>query len=240
MSKLLTGSKITKEYPGGVVALSNVDIEIEKGDILILLGPSGSGKTTLINVLGLLDKPTKGNVYLEGREITSLGERETCGIMNKTFGFIFQFYYLIPELNVIENVMLPLWIREKSYLKLKSYYEEAGNLLAEFNLVKKKNAYPAQLSGGELQKVAICRSLICKPSIVFADEPTGSIDKKSSELFFDTVKSLNEKREVTFIIGTHNDKFLQFATKVVYLNEGEIEKTEQVREKGQENHNPSQ
>lgn len=228
MSKLLTAVNLTKEYPCGVTALKDVSIEIEKGEILILLGPSGSGKTTLINLLGLLDKPTKGEVYLDGREITSLGERETCGIMNKTFGFIFQFFYLIPELNVVENVLLPLWIKEKSYLKLKSYYEEAESLIAEFNLEKRKNSYPSQLSGGELQRVAICRSLICRPSVIFADEPTGSIDKKSSEIFYDTVRSLNEKREVTFIIGTHNDKFLQFATKVVYLNEGEIEKTEQM------------
>jgi len=222
----LTGRNITKEYPGGVTALKNVDIEIEKGEILILMGPSGSGKTTLINILGLLDKPTEGSVYIDEKEITALKEKETCVIMNKTFGFIFQFFYLIPELTVVENVMLPLWIKEKTYLKLRTYYHEAENLLGEFNLIKRKNSYPSQLSGGELQRVAICRSLICNPEIIFADEPTGSIDKKSSEVFFNLIESLNKKRGVTFIIGTHNDKFLQFATKVVYLNEGEVEKTE--------------
>lgn len=222
----LAAKNITKEYPGGVRALHNIDLEIESGEMLIILGPSGSGKTTLINVLGLLDKPTGGSVYLDEKEITSLKESEKCEIMNRTFGFIFQFFYLIPELTVIENVMLPLWIKEKTALKLKAYHEEAESLLDEFNLSGRKSFYPSQLSGGELQRVAICRSLICKPSVIFADEPTGSIDKKASEVFFSLIKSLNKEKGVTFIIGTHNEKFLQFATKVVYLNEGEIEKTE--------------
>ncbi len=223
----LTAENITKEYPGGVRALRNVNLEIESGEILTIFGPSGSGKTTLINVLGLLDKPTEGSVYLDGKEINSLKESEKCEIMNSKFGFIFQFFYLIPELTVVENVMLPLWIREKSGLKLKYYQEEAEALLDEFGLTGRKNFYPSTLSGGELQRVAICRSLICNPPIIFADEPTGSIDKKSSEVFFKIVKSLNEKRNITFIIGTHNEKFLQFATKVVYLNQGEIEKIEE-------------
>ncbi len=222
----LAAINITKEYSGGVRALRGVDIEVESGEMLILMGPSGSGKTTLINVLGLLDKPTEGSVYLDGKEITSLKETEKCAIVNRTFGFIFQFFYLIPELTVAENVMLPLWIKEKTSLKLKSYYREAEILLEEFNLSGRKDFYPSQLSGGELQRVAICRSLICRPSVIFADEPTGSIDKKSSEVFFELIKSLNREKRVTFIIGTHNEKFLQFATKVVYLNEGGIEKIE--------------
>jgi ABC-type lipoprotein export system ATPase subunit len=220
----LTAKNVTKEYPGGVRALRNINLEIENGEMLILLGPSGSGKTTLINILGLIDRPTEGSVYLDGKEINSLKESEKCEIINSKFGFIFQFFYLIPELTIVENVMLPLWIKEKTSLKLKVYHEEAEKLLKEFGLSGRKNFYPSMLSGGELQRAAICRSLICKPSIVFADEPTGSIDKKSSEVFFNLIKALNEKTGVTFIIGTHNEKFLQFATKVVYLNEGEIEK----------------
>jgi len=220
----LSGENITKEYPGGITALRNVSIEVKRGDIVVVMGPSGSGKTTLINILGLLDVPTKGSVYLDGREINRLNERERCEIMNSSFGFIFQFFYLIPELTVIENIMLPLWIKERSYRKIKSYYEEAEQLLEEFHLLKRKDAYPSHLSGGEMQKVAICRSLICKPDIIFADEPTGSIDRDSSEMFFNFVQLLNKKRGMTFFIGTHNEKFLQFATKVVYLNDGVIEK----------------
>lgn len=226
MDKII-GKNITKEYPGGIVALRDVSIEIKKGDILVLMGPSGSGKTTLINILGLLDTPTKGSVYIDDMEITGLKEKEKCVIMNRTFGFIFQFFYLIPELTVIENVMLPLWIKEKSYRRIKEYYAEAEKLLGEFNLSCRKDAYPSQLSGGEMQKVAICRSLICNPEIIFADEPTGSIDKASSEMFFNFVQLLNKKKGMTFLIGTHNEKFLQFATKVVYLNNGEIEKVKE-------------
>jgi putative ABC transport system ATP-binding protein len=118
--------------------------------------------------------------------------------------------------------MLPLWIKEKSYRKNKSYYEEAEKLLGEFNLLKRKDAYPSHLSGGEMQKVTICRSLICNPEIIFADEPTGSIDRESSEMFFNFVQLLNKKKAMTYFIGTHNETFLQFATKVVYLNQGEI------------------
>ena len=220
----LSCKEVTKEYPGGITALRNVNLEVKKGDIVVVMGPSGSGKTTLINILGLLDVPTKGSVYLDGREINRLNEREKCEIMNSTFGFIFQFFYLIPELTVLENVMLPLWIKEKSYRRIKNYYEEAEKLLGDFNLLKRKDAYPSHLSGGEMQKVAICRSLICNPEIIFADEPTGSIDRESSEMFFNFVQLLNKKKGMTFFIGTHNEKFLQFATKVVYLNDGEIEK----------------
>ncbi|MDD3726274.1 MAG: ABC transporter ATP-binding protein [Candidatus Ratteibacteria bacterium] len=222
MDKLI-GRDISKEYPGGITALKSVNIEIHKGDIVVVMGPSGSGKTTLINILGLLDTPTAGNVYLDDREITGLSEKEKCVIMNRTFGFIFQFFYLIPELTAIENVMLPLWIKERSYRKVRDYYRRAEELLVEFNLSKRKDAYPSQLSGGEMQKVAICRSLICSPEIIFADEPTGSIDKESSEMFFNFVQLLNKKKGIGFFIGTHNEKFLQFATKVVYLNQGEIE-----------------
>ncbi|MCX8082419.1 MAG: ABC transporter ATP-binding protein [bacterium] len=220
----LSGRDITKEYPGGITALKNVSIEMKKGDIVVLIGPSGSGKTTLINILGLLDAPTRGSVFLDGREITGLAEKEKCEIMNRSFGFIFQFFYLIPELTVIENIMLPLWIKERSTRRIKEYYKAAEDLLGEFNLLKRKYAYPSHLSGGEMQKVAICRSLICNPEIILADEPTGSIDKESSEMFFNVVQLLNKKKGMTFFIGTHNERFLQFATKVVYLNNGEIEK----------------
>ncbi|NLG12166.1 MAG: ABC transporter ATP-binding protein [Elusimicrobia bacterium] len=219
----LTGKNLTKEYSKGITALKNVSIEVNKGDIVVVMGPSGSGKTTLINMLGLLDVPTEGTVDIDGRDINKLKERERCEIMNSTFGFIFQFFYLIPELTVVENIMLPLWIKEKSYRRIRSYYEAAEKLLEEFNLRNRKDAYPSHLSGGEMQKVTICRSLVCNPEIIFADEPTGSIDKKSSEMFFNFVKNLNEKKGITFFIGTHNETFLQFATKVVYLNQGEIE-----------------
>jgi len=197
-------------------------MEIEKGEIAVIVGPSGSGKTTLLNILGLLDRPTAGNVFIDSQDITKLEEKEACGLMNRTFGFIFQFFYLIPELTVVENVMLPLWIKDKTPLKLKAYYRDAGVLIEEFGLGGRRDFYPSQLSGGELQRVAICRSLICEPEIIFADEPTGSIDRKSTEMFFELVRQLNRQKGVTFVIGTHNEKFLEFATTIISLNQGEV------------------
>jgi len=223
MSKL-KGENLTKIYDKEIVALKDVNIEVEEKEIVVILGPSGSGKTTLLNLLTIIDKPTSGKVYLDNNEITNLCEKESAKIRNKNFGFIFQFFYLLPELTVLENVYLPLWIKEKSPFKINIYKEKAENLLKEFQLEKKKNFYPFQLSGGELQRIAICRSLICEPQIIFGDEPTGSIDKDSAKIFFNMIKYLNEKKNITFVIATHNEKFLQFATKVIYLNEGKVEK----------------
>ncbi len=221
MNKLLV-SDVTREYPGGVFALSGVSFEVVKGDIAVVVGPSGSGKTTLLNILGLLDRPTRGSVFMDGLDLTHLGEKEAARIMNASFGFIFQFFYLIPELTVIENVMLPLWIRDKTSLKLKNYRAQAECLLDEFGMSGRRDFYPSQLSGGELQRVAICRSLVCEPDVIFADEPTGSIDRKSTEMFFELVRKLNREKGVTFVIGTHNEKFLDFATEVISLNKGEL------------------
>jgi ABC-type lipoprotein export system ATPase subunit len=220
----LTGKKITKVYSRGVKALDRVDVEIDKGDIAVVFGPSGSGKTTLLNILGLLDKPSEGSVFLDGQECAGLHEKKSASLRNRNFGFIFQFFYLIPELTALENIMLPLWIKEKTSLKKADYYQKAEKYLREFNLVHRKNFYPHSLSGGELQRVAICRSLICEPQVIFADEPTGSTDSVSSKLFFDILKYLNKEKKVTFLIVSHNEKFLQVATKVVYLKEGKVEK----------------
>lgn len=221
---ILRAEKITKVY-GSVEALRDVDIEIADRDVTVIMGPSGSGKTTLLNLLALLDRPTSGTVFLNEAEITGLEEKKAADLRNRNFGFIFQFFYLLPELTVLENVFLPLWVKEKGFLKAGRYQAEAKRLLAEFHLEGKENSYPGQLSGGELQRVAICRSLICQPQIIFADEPTGSIDKDSARIFFELIATLNRERGVTFLIATHNEKFLQLATSVVYLREGRVERT---------------
>jgi len=224
----IKGENLTKVYSGNVVAIENINIEIEKKEIVIIFGPSGSGKTTLLNILGLLDKPTSGNLFLDDKLLNNIEEKQAAEIRNKKFGFIFQFFYLIPELTVVENIILPLWIKDKGK-NLKEYYKKADNLLENFGLLNKRNFYPTQLSGGESQRVAICRSLICQPEIIFADEPTGSIDKFSAEIFFNTIINLNKKLDTTFIIATHNENFLQISSKIVYLKEGKIEKTEKGR-----------
>lgn len=225
MSKI-KAEGITKNY-GNLVALKDINLEIDKGEIVVIIGPSGSGKTTLLNILGLIDKPNEGKVYIDGKYLGNLSERELAEIRNRKFGFIFQFFYLIPELTVLENIFLPLWIKEKKFDK--KFISEAEKYLSIFGILDKKNVYPSELSGGELQRVAICRSLICNPEVIFADEPTGSIDNVSALCFFKFIENLNKERQTTFLIGTHNEKFLQFATKIVYLKEGKIEKIEKRR-----------
>jgi ABC-type lipoprotein export system ATPase subunit len=214
---------VWKNY-GNLIALKDINLEIDKGEIVVIIGPSGSGKTTLLNILGLIDKPTEGKVYLNQRYLGDLSEKEIADIRNREFGFIFQFFYLIPELTVLENVFLPLWIKEKFFDK--KFILEAEKYLEKFGILDKKNYYPSKLSGGEMQRVAICRSLICNPEIILADEPTGSIDSLSALNFYNYMKKLNEEMGKTFVIATHNENFLQFATKIVYLKEGKIEKIE--------------
>lgn len=222
----LKGERLTKNYDG-VIALMEVNIEIKKGEIVVIIGPSGSGKTTLLNLLALIDKPTEGKVYIDEIDTGSLSESQLAEIRNRKFGFIFQFFHLIPELKVIENVFLPLWIKEKKFSP--DFLNEAEKYLNAFGILNKKNTYPSKLSGGELQRVAICRSLICQPEIIFADEPTGSIDNKTATSFFEFMKKFNQEKGTTFVIATHNEKFLQFASKVVYLIEGKINKVEERR-----------
>ena len=219
----IKGEKLTKNY-NGVIGIKDVDIEILKGEITVIIGPSGSGKTTLLNLLGLIDKPTEGKIYIDDIDTGTLSEIQIAEIRNRKFGFIFQFFYLIPELKIIENIFLPLWIKEKKFSP--EFLKEAEKYLTAFGILNKKDTYPSKLSGGELQRVAICRSLICQPEVIFADEPTGSIDNKSASIFFEFMRKFNEEKGTTFVIATHNEKFLQFASKVVYLIDGKIDKIE--------------
>ncbi|MFN4227450.1 MAG: ABC transporter ATP-binding protein [Candidatus Ratteibacteria bacterium] len=222
----IKGERLTKNY-NGVIGVKEVNIEIEKGEIVVIIGPSGSGKTTLLNLLALIDRPTEGKVFIDDVDTENLTERQLSKIRNEKFGFIFQFFHLIPELKVIENVILPLWIKEKQFKK--DFLKEGEKYLSAFGILDKKDSYPSKLSGGQLQRVAICRSLICQPEIIFADEPTGNIDNETAKVFFEFMKNFNKEKKTTFVIATHNEKFLQFASKVVYLIEGKIEKVEKRR-----------
>ena len=218
MNKLV-GEDLTKGY-GGAGVLKGATLEIGERDVAVVMGPSGSGKTTLLNLLGLLDTPDGGRILLDGREVTRLPEREAARVRNRHFGFIFQMFHLVQELNVLENVYLPLWIREGGNIGRDELRERGRVLLREFGIAHKEDACPLTLSGGERQKVAICRSLICRPGVLLADEPTGSIDRDSARVFYDTVRYLNGEKGITFLIASHNEKFLQLATKAVYLTEG--------------------
>ena len=218
----LRGENLWKIY-GEVEAIRGVNIEVEEGEIVVIFGPSGSGKTTLLNLLALLDKPTRGRIYLDGRDITDIGEREASEIRNRNFGFIFQLFHLIPELTVIENVYLPLWIREKNNFKINQYKKDAERLLEEFGIGEKANLFPSQLSTGEKQKVAICRSLICKPNIIFADEPTGNLDQDITKEIIRLFKIISSWGTAV-VIATHNRSLLSYhPTKLIALKKGIVQ-----------------
>ena len=220
----LRAEELCRTYPGGVEALRGVSLSVGPGDIVVVLGPSGSGKTTLLNLLATLDTPTAGTVWLDDTRLSGLDDHAAARLRCARFGFIFQFFHLLPELTVLENVFLPLWVRDRNPLRRERFRRDALLLLEEFGMAGLKDAAPSRLSGGEMQRVAICRSLVCGPDVVFADEPTGSIDRETAQVLFDTFRRLAAGRGTAFVIATHNERFLQLATKVVYLRDGMVER----------------
>ncbi|WP_440948780.1 ABC transporter ATP-binding protein [Methanosarcina sp. T3] len=209
-------------------ALSGIDLEIYRGEFVVVLGPSGSGKSTLMNLLGCLDLPSKGTVFLDSRDISSLDESELARIRGQMIGFIFQSFNLIPTLNTLENVLLPLEFQEEDPVQAR----ERGEYLLEIvGLSDKKRNLPSQLSGGQRQRVAIARSLAVNPPIILADEPTGNLDSKTGDYILEFLAKLHEKEGKTIIIVTHDLDLVKHATRVVYIRDGKIEKIEDVNRK---------
>jgi len=189
----------------------------------VVLGPSGSGKSTLMNLLGCLDLPSKGTVFLNSNDIASLNESELARIRGQMIGFIFQSFNLIPTLNTQENVTLPMEFQEENVLKAR---KKSDYLLEIVGLSEKKQNLPSQLSGGQRQRVAIARSLAVHPPIILADEPTGNLDSKTGDYILKFLDGLHEKEGKTIIIVTHDLSIVKHATRIVYLKDGEVEKIE--------------
>ena len=204
-------------------ALKRVDLEIYEGEFLVVLGPSGSGKSTLMNLLGCLDLPSEGTVFLNSRDISKLEESELARIRGQMIGFIFQSFNLIPTLNTLENILLPLEFQEEDPVRARKRGEY---LLEVVGLSDKKRNLPSQLSGGQRQRVAIARSLAVNPPIILADEPTGNLDTKTGDYILGFLAKLHEKEGKTIIIVTHDLDIVKYATRVVYIRDGEIEKIE--------------
>ena len=204
-------------------ALRGINLEIYEGEFLVVLGPSGSGKSTLMNLLGCLDLPSKGKVFLDSKDISGLGESELARIRGQMIGFIFQSFNLIPTLNTQENVLLPLEFQEENATKAQ---KKSTYLLEIVGLSDKKQNLPSQLSGGQRQRVAIARSLAVNPPIILADEPTGNLDSKTGDYILSFLDELHENEGRTIIIVTHDLEIVKYATRVVYLRDGEIEKIE--------------
>ncbi|MGC8639647.1 MAG: ABC transporter ATP-binding protein [Isosphaeraceae bacterium] len=229
MAAHIAAVDLSKSYWKGrieVPVLRGVDLEVERGELVAVVGASGSGKSTLLHILGLLDAPDAGRVLVEGQRIDNRPERHRDTMRNQLFGFIFQFYHLLPELTALENVMMPhlirlgLWSFGKERAKI---HREARELLERVGLGHRLNHRPAELSGGEMQRAAIARALAGRPAILLADEPTGNLDAGSGQGVLELLRDLNRERELTMMLVTHDQQIAQHADRVVRLAEGRIE-----------------
>ncbi|MFT3825475.1 MAG: ABC transporter ATP-binding protein [Chitinophagaceae bacterium] len=215
---MLTATNIQKYY-GHLWVLKGVDLSINQGEIASIVGPSGSGKSTLLHILGTLDYPDEGEVSINGQRINFLNDKQVAAFRNRHIGFVFQFHHLLPEFTALENVCIPGWMAGR---KKKEVAEQALSLLQTLGLGDRVDNKPGALSGGEQQRVAVARSLINKPDIVFADEPTGNLDSANArelhQLFFDLRKQFNQ----TFLIVTHNEELAQMSDRVFHMKDGKI------------------
>lgn len=204
---------------GKIEVLRGVDLSVRKGDKILIQGPSGSGKTTLLMLLSLLDKPDDGQIFYKEGTISFEDERRLSFLRNEKFGFIFQFYNLIRELNAFENVMLPLLIRGESFKKTR---ERAKRILEMVGLGDKVYSFPSEMSGGEEQRVAIARAIVGEPEIIFADEPTGSLDEKNALKVMYILFDLVDKNNVSLIMVSHNPLWTKYFDLSYYLHEGRL------------------
>ena len=215
---ILTTQKLYKTYGKGdtkVEALKEVSFSVAKGEFVSIIGPSGSGKSTLLNMIGALDFPTSGKVTIDGRDIYTMKEEELSVFRRRNIGFIFQAYNLVPELNVEENIVLPILL---DYQKPDKQY--INELLHILGLTERKHHLPSQLSGGQQQRVAIGRALASRPAIILADEPTGNLDSKNSKDVINLLKLSVDRYNQTLIMITHNQDYPSYADRVIWVEDG--------------------
>ena len=220
--EVLRTEDLTREYGFGdnkVVALNHVFFSVEEGDFVTILGPSGSGKSTLLHLLGGVDKPTSGKVYIGGQSIYEMKERELTAFRRREIGQIYQFYNLIPVLNVEENICLPMLLDHRQAER-----KDLDELLELLGLTERVNHLPSELSGGQQQRVAIGRALISKPKLILADEPTGNLDQKNSREIIKLFRELNEKYGQTILLITHDEKIAEHAERILVIEDGRIVK----------------
>ena len=217
---ILSSKNLVKTYRNGkdrLIVLDGISINIAYGSINTIVGESGSGKSTLLNVLSSLDSFDQGDLVIDGKDIKSLSEEGLSTFRNRTIGFIFQFHHLLPDFTVNENILMPIWIKS-GYKK----NQESLNLLDDFGLIKLKDKYPNEISGGERQRVAIIRAIINNPKIIFADEPSGNLDEKNSIKLIDLFKTINRDYGTTILLTTHNPQIASIGSKVFELKSGEL------------------
>jgi putative ABC transport system ATP-binding protein len=215
---ILTARAVTKSF-GTTQALRGVDVEVAAGEVLAVMGPSGSGKSTLLHCLAGILRPESGEVHFDGRRIDALGERARSELRRDHFGFVFQFGQLIPELPAIENVMLPLLLAGRSRGRART---EAADLLGRLDLGELQERRPGEMSGGQAQRVAVARALVAQPAVVFADEPTGSLDTLAGEHVMDLLIDCAQERNTSVVLVTHEARVAAYADRDIVVRDGQI------------------
>ncbi len=220
VDQMIKAEKITKSF-GSLQVLKGIDLEVKRGEIVSIVGPSGAGKTTLLMIMGTLEKANGGRILIDGEDLSRLNEQQLADFRNKNIGFVFQFHQLLPEFTALENVMIPALIGNVKHVKAEA---RAHELLAMMGLSEREEHKPSELSGGEKQRVAVARALINDPLVVFADEPSGSLDSDNKaelhQLFFELRDKLNQ----TFVIVTHDEQLASITDRTIHMRDGMIEK----------------
>ena len=217
---IIEAKQVTKTYPvehREIRVLDNVSLTVAESEFLVVEGSSGSGKTTLLSLLSGLDKPTSGQVFLQKRDITNKSEDDLAQLRKDMIGFVFQSFHLIPSLTAIENIMFPAELKRDPAAR-----EKAKILLQRMGLDKRSGNYPHQLSGGEMQRVAMCRALINNPQIIFADEPTGNLDSENGRAILDLLLEYQKESRTTLVLVTHSIEIAKMADRMIFLQDGRI------------------
>ena len=230
---LVTTTNLTKRYPMGegheLVALDDVNLVFKRGEFSGVVGPSGSGKTTLLNIIGSLDTPTEGSAFVLGQQVEKLSSKQSANLRNKHLGFIFQTYNLLPVYTVFENVEFPLLLLGMTASERKKAVMES---LEWVGLADRYKSRPAQLSGGQSQRVAVARAIVKKPELILADEPTANLDAENSHNILRVMENLNKELNATFIFSTHDQKVVRYLKRKITLNDGAVAKDEKQPEQG--------
>lgn len=220
LDKVVKSYKIDEETT--FYALKESSVEIKEKEFISIIGPSGSGKSTLMHLIGLLDKPTSGEIIVQGKKISNLNDDQISSLRNEFIGFVFQQFNLIPKLTVLENILLPSF-----YTRKKLNYdpkEKALRLIKKFGLEGKEKSYPNKISGGQQQRVAILRALIMEPKMILADEPTGNLDSKTGKEIMELLKTLNEEEKITIVIVTHEMDIAKYGKRIIHVMDGRVVK----------------
>ena len=219
---ILKAKNIDKSYSNGkntLTVLKNFFLDVNQGEIITIMGQSGSGKSTALNILGTLDDPESGDIFINDNQISNLSDNEISNIRNQYIGFVFQFHHLLPEFTAIENILMPTWISGNE-----NRTHEADQLLLTLNLMDRKNHFPNQLSGGERSRIAIARALINKPAVLLADEPTGNLDKENANKLVNLLIKINNEFDQAIVLTTHNPEVADIGHKQFILEDGSLAK----------------